>query len=85
MQTYNDMLNILANCMSILLFGLNLKNNRVRHRHVYIFLISKKNDNVFDSNFFYFKYNNISLARTPEIGQGLGRILSCGARKPQQT
>lgn len=27
MQTYNDMLNILANCMSILLFGLNLKNN----------------------------------------------------------
>ena len=34
-------------------------------------------------------YNNIiiiiSLARTPEIGQGLGRILSCGARKPEQT
>ena len=28
---------------------------------------------------------NISLARTPEIGQGLGRILSCGARKPEQT
>ena len=27
----------------------------------------------------------ISLARTPEIGQGLGRILSCGARKPEQT
>lgn len=27
MQTYNDMLNILANYMSILLFGLNLKNN----------------------------------------------------------
>ena len=27
MQTYNDMLNILANRMSILLFGLNLKNN----------------------------------------------------------
>ena len=26
-----------------------------------------------------------SLARTPEIGQGLGRILSCGARKPEQT
>ena len=23
----------------------------------------------------------LSLARTPEIGQGLGRILSCGARK----
>ena len=23
----------------------------------------------------------IILARTPEIGQGLGRILSCGARK----
>ena len=29
--------------------------------------------------------NNIILARTPEIGQGLGRILSCGARKPEQT
>ena len=28
---------------------------------------------------------DISLARTPEIGQGLGRILSCGARKPEQT
>ena len=27
----------------------------------------------------------ISLTRTPEIGQGLGRILSCGARKPEQT
>ena len=24
------------------------------------------------------------LARTPEIGQGLGRILSCGARKQEQ-
>ena len=29
--------------------------------------------------------NNIILARTPEIGQGLGRILSCGARKQEQT
>ena len=27
----------------------------------------------------------IILARTPEITQGLGRILSCGARKPEQT
>ena len=27
----------------------------------------------------------ISLARAPEIGQGLGRILSCGARKPEQS
>ena len=26
-----------------------------------------------------------NLARTPEIGQGLGRIPSCGARKPEQT
>ena len=34
---------------------------------------------VYDSNY------NIILARTPEIGQGLGRILSCGARKPEQT
>ena len=34
-----------------------------------------------------YQYNNniIILARTPEIGQGLGRILSCGARKPEQT
>ena len=31
------------------------------------------------------KNSLISLARTPEIGQGLGRILSCGARKPEQT
>ena len=29
--------------------------------------------------------NIIILARTPEIGQGLGRTLSCGARKPEQT
>ena len=29
--------------------------------------------------------NIIILARTPEIGQGLGRILSCGARKQEQT
>ena len=28
---------------------------------------------------------NIILTRTPEIGQGLERILSCGARKPEQT
>ena len=27
----------------------------------------------------------IYLAQTPEIGQGLGRILNCGARKPEQT
>ena len=27
----------------------------------------------------------IILAQTPEIGQGLGRFLSCGARKPEQT
>ena len=27
----------------------------------------------------------IILARIPEIGQGLGRILSCGARKPELT
>ena len=31
------------------------------------------------------KLETLSLARTPEIGQGLGRILSCGARKPEQT
>ena len=31
-----------------------------------------------------FHYIYIYLARTPEIGQGLGRILSCGARKPEQ-
>ena len=30
----------------------------------------------------YFIYN---LTRKPEIGQGLGRILSCGARKPELT
>ena len=33
-----------------------------------------------NSNFFL-----LILARTPEIGQGLGRLLSCGARKPEQT
>ena len=27
----------------------------------------------------------IILAQTLEIGQGLGRFLSCGARKPEQT
>ena len=32
----------------------------------------------------YFKFLK-SLARTPEIGPGLERILSCGARKPEQT
>ena len=31
------------------------------------------------------EYIIIILARTPEIGQGLGRILSCGARKQEQT
>ena len=31
------------------------------------------------------KYIYIYLARTPEIGQGLGRILSCGVRKPERT
>ena len=33
-----------------------------------------------------FKFKiNIILTRTPEIRQGRGRILSCGARKPEQT
>ena len=40
--------------------------------------------------FLYFEVLTIhiyiyNLARTPEIGQGLGRILSCGARKQEQT
>ena len=30
-------------------------------------------------------YIYIYLTRTPEIGPSLGRILSCGARKPKQT
>ena len=30
-------------------------------------------------------YTYIYLAQTPEIGQGLGRFLSCGARKQEQT
>ena len=29
-------------------------------------------------------YIHTYLARSPEIGQGRGRILSCGARKPEQ-
>ena len=33
----------------------------------------------------YYNYIYIYLERTPEIGQGLERILSCGARKPEQT
>ena len=32
-----------------------------------------------------YNYFFIILARTPEIGQGLGRFLSCGARKQEQT
>ena len=28
--------------------------------------------------------NNIILAQTPEIEQGLGLFLGCGARKPEQ-
>ena len=34
---------------------------------------------IFESIFF------LILTQTPEIGQGLGRILSCGAHKPEQT
>ena len=30
-------------------------------------------------------YIHTYLAQTPEIGQGLGRFLSCGARKREQT
>ena len=30
-------------------------------------------------------YIHTYLAQTPEIGQGLGRFLSCGARKQEQT
>ena len=32
-----------------------------------------------------FTYIHTYLAQTPEIGQGLGRFLSCGARKQEQT
>ena len=32
-----------------------------------------------------FKDLHTYLAQTPEIGQGLGRFLSCGARKQEQT
>ena len=47
-----------------------------RHLYVRIFL---QNMTVLS------KYSFIYLARTPGIGQGLGRILSCGACKPEQT
>ena len=30
-------------------------------------------------------YIHTYLAQTPEIGKGLGRFLSCGARKQEQT
>ena len=30
-------------------------------------------------------YIHTYLAQTPEIGQGLGRFLSCGTRKQEQT
>ena len=45
-----------------------------------LFADSKQTNNAFMKT-----YNYIILARTPEIGQGLCRILSCGARKPEQT
>ena len=31
------------------------------------------------------QYIHTYLAQTPDIGQGLGRFLSCGARKQEQT
>ena len=37
------------------------------------------------TNIIKFIYNNIILARTAEIGQDLGRIVSCGVRKLEQT
>ena len=33
----------------------------------------------------YNNYLHTYLSQTPEIGQGLGRFLSCGARKQEQT
>ena len=33
----------------------------------------------------YFWNHILYLAQTPEIGQGLGRFLNCGARKQEQT
>ena len=33
----------------------------------------------------FIKYIHTYLAQTPETGQGLGRFLSCGARKQEQT
>ena len=38
-------------------------------------------DTLIHSSFIYIYI----LAQTPEIGQGLGRFLSCGARKQEQT
>ena len=37
------------------------------------------------TSFVLFTYIFTYLAQTPEIGQGLGRYLSCGARKQEQT
>ena len=48
--------------------------------------LSLRLSNKFLTEEIFNKYNIIiSLARTPEIGQGQGRILSYGARKPEQT
>ena len=48
--------------------------------------LSKKKPSLAERRFVYISRSYIyNLARTPEMGQGLGRILSCGARKPEQT
>ena len=51
-----------------------------------VLTVSTKLQNVYNKNLRNLLINNnIILAQTPEIGPGLGRFLSCGARKPEQT
>ena len=51
------------------------KYNKIRKSVILLMSLQKYISNIYIYN----------LARTPEIGQGLGRILSCVACKPEQT
>ena len=62
------------------------KSVRVYALHSLEYVLGLERFRVFVLKLLYYIYKvYLYMARTPEIGQGLGRILSCGACKPEQT
>ena len=78
---------IIRKSKSVLVYALHSLEYVVGLAQFRVFVLRKKNKISFIgtvTKVYIHNNNNIILTRISEIGQDLGRILSCGVRKPEQ-